>query len=260
MKIVASRPETEVLFRALDQFRETCLGELRSAFLAADDPSATDVWTVDSATAAEDGETADNDDRTITNVRQRLSRQYGPGFNFYADDVRPLWQPDHDATKPAADTSIEESVSDRDAWFIRGLGGDLVPSWLERGICAVGYADSFPFPIPKGASREDLRRQAEEAGVEVTAGGFSHNLSQIWRFVNQVEVGDYIVTVSGQDIYLGTVESESRDIMARTRRETVRSVEWLNTDRPIRRREISDSLRSKMKTLLTLFAHHRRHR
>jgi 5-methylcytosine-specific restriction enzyme B len=100
----------------------------------------------------------------------------------------------------------------------------LVPNRLERGICAVGFADSFPFGIEKGTSREQLRKQAEDAGVDITAGGFNHYLSQLWRFVNQVEVGDYVVTVNGQNVYLGTVESDARDVMGKVRKETIRSV------------------------------------
>jgi 5-methylcytosine-specific restriction protein B len=204
------------------------------------------------ARLAEDGEVGENDDRTIANIRRRLSREFGPDFSFYSPDVRQLWQPEEEVVKTVADTEIDATAPDRGAWLIRGWGGDLVPDWLERGICAVGFADSFPFAIEKGASREELRNQAEEAGVDITAGGFNHYLSQLWRFVNQVEVGDYMVTVNGQNVYLGTVESDARDVMGKVRKETFRSVEWLNADQPMLRREISDSLRSKMKTLLTL--------
>jgi 5-methylcytosine-specific restriction protein B len=101
-------------------------------------------------------------------------------------------------------------------------------------------------------TRDKLRQLSEEAGIDTTAGGYAHELGQIWRFVNKVEVGDYVITVNGQDAYLGIVESGPRDVLARTRKETVRSVEWLNADRPVQRRDIAKSLQSKMKTLLTL--------
>jgi 5-methylcytosine-specific restriction enzyme B len=206
----------------------------------------------DMARLADEGEVGENDDRTIAQIRRRLSREFGPDFTFYSPEVRKLWQPDGEVAETIADTDIDATVSDREAWLVRGSGGDWVPDWLRRGVCAVDFADSFPFDIKKGASREQLRERAEEAGVDVTAGGFNHDLSQLWRFVNQVEVGDYIVTVEGQNVYLGTVESDARDVMGRGRKETVRSVEWLNAEKPMPRREISDSLRSKMKTLLTL--------
>jgi 5-methylcytosine-specific restriction protein B len=206
----------------------------------------------DMARLAEEGEIGENDDRTIANIRRRLSGEFGPNFTFYSPDVRRLWQPEEEVAHTVPDTEIDATVSDRDAWFVRGSGGEWVPDWLQRGICAVDFTDSLPFATEKGTSREQLREQAEEAGVDVTAGGFNHDLSQLWRFVNQIEVGDYIVTVNGQSVYLGTVESDARDVMGRGRKETVRSVEWLNTEQPMRRREISESLRSKMKTLLTL--------
>ena len=154
------------------------------------------------AQLAEDSEVGENDDRTIANIRRRLSQEFGPDFSFYSPDVRQLWQPEEEVVTTVPDTEIDAAAPDRGAWLIRGWGGDLVPDWLQRGICAVGFGDSFPFAIEKGASREELRKQAEEAGVDITAGGFNHYLSQLWRFVNQVDVGDYIVTVNGQNVYL----------------------------------------------------------
>lgn len=204
----------------------------------------------DIAKLANEDEVADNDDRTIANVRRRLTEEFGRGFNFYSADVKALWRP-----QPAAPDQPETSdpVDDeRDAWFIRGQGGDLVPTWLERGICTVDFFDAFPFAIERGKSREQLRKQAEDTGVDITTGGFSNELGQVWRFVNQMAVGDYVVTVSGQDVYLGTVESEPRNVVTKTQRQTVRDVEWLNANRPMQRREISSSLSSRMKTLLTL--------
>jgi 5-methylcytosine-specific restriction protein B len=204
------------------------------------------------ARLAEEDEIGENDDRTIANIRRRLSQEFGQDFSFYSSDVRPLWEPDEKTVETVTDARKDTAAPDRGAWLIRGEGGELVPNWLERGICAVGFSDSFPFAIERGASREELRAQAEEAGVDTTSGGFNNYLSQLWRFVNQVEIGDYVITVNGQNIYLGTVESDARDVMGKVRKETFRSVEWLNADQPMPRREISDSLRSKMKTLLTL--------
>ena len=45
MRIDVVRPETGDLYRALDQYRQTCLAGLRSAFLSPDDPQVADVWT-----------------------------------------------------------------------------------------------------------------------------------------------------------------------------------------------------------------------
>lgn len=127
-----------------------------------------------------------------------------------------------------------------------------MPDWLEAGICGIGFADTFPFRLDAGLTRDELRTLSEDAGVDTTAGSFNAELGQVWRFVNIVEIGDYVVTVNGQNVYLGIVESEPRDVLARTRKETVRTVEWLNAGDPVQRRTIAKSLQSKMKTLLTL--------
>lgn len=198
-------------------------------------------------------------DETINRVRQRLSEEFGKGFWFYQPEVKALWDKNMSTREPGPEEqpdprapAAEEEPIVRGAWLVRGSGGERVPDWLERGVCGIGFADSFPFEITPGLSREELRAMSDEAGVDTTAGGYNHELGQVWRFVNKVEEGDYVVTVNGQDVFLGIVESGPLDILARTRIETVRSVEWLNADRPIKRRTVAKSLQSKMKTLLTL--------
>ncbi len=206
------------------------------------------------AKLATDGEVGTDDDRTIANIRARLTPEYGEGFNFYADGIRELWQPD-EVSKSATKKGQEPEPSDlveRSAWLVRGSGGEKVPEWLQRGVCSIGYEDSFPFDLELGKSREDLRQHSEEAGVDVTAGGYNGELGQVWRFVNKIEVGDYVVTVAGQDVYLGVVDSDSYNVGARTRKQTERSVEWLNADQPVRRSDVAPEVYSKMRTLLTL--------
>ena len=208
------------------------------------------------ASLAEPSEIVENDDATIANVRERLAKTYGDRFSFYQPDVRALWDPqpeptiDPDSPEALLPEPIEPQV--RGAWLIRGSGGERVPDWLADGTCGIGFADTFPFELKPGVTRDELRAMADEAGTDTTAGGFNHELGQVWRFVNKMEIGDYVVTVNGQNVYLGVVDSGPRDISARTRKETVRSIEWLNADTPIQRRDIAKSLQSKMKTLLTL--------
>lgn len=217
----------------------------------------------DIAKLATPDEVGDNVDATIANVRHRLASEYGERFSFYSPEVRVLWDPDTAPDLPEPDAKpdpshprtpapgpIEPQV--RGAWLIRGSGGERVPDWLEQGVCSIDFADTFPFELTPGMSRDDLRAAAEDAGIDTTAGSFSAELGQVWRFVNMVEEGDYVVTVNGQRVYLGVVNSAPRDLFARTRKETVRDVEWLNADQPVERRTIAKSLQSKMKTLLTL--------
>lgn len=211
------------------------------------------------ASLAEPSEEAADDDETIALVRARLAETYGDRFSFYQSEVRGLWNPEPEPAVepttpvpalPGPSESAEPQV--RGAWLIRGSGGERVPDWLADGTCGIGFADTFPFELTPGVSRDELRAMADEAGTDTTAGGFNHELGQVWRFVNKMEIGDYVVTVNGQNVYLGVVDSGSRDVLARTRKETVRSIEWLNADAPMQRRDVAKSLQSKMKTLLTL--------
>ncbi|MBT1002221.1 AAA family ATPase [Paenarthrobacter sp. DKR-5] len=213
------------------------------------------------AALSEPGEIGTNDDETIANIRTRLAKDHGNDFSFYSPEIRALWQPDerpapadaHSDTAPAHEVDVDEpEAAMRSAWLIRGAGGKKVPEWLEQGICAIYYSDSFPFSLAQGMSREELRALSEEAGTDTTTGGYNAELGQVWRFVNKIEVGDYVVTVNGSDVYLGVVDSAPRDRSTRTRIETIRAVEWLNAGQPIQRGAIAPSLQSKMKTLLTV--------
>lgn len=206
------------------------------------------------AALAEPDEEGANVDETIANVRERLASDYGEDFWFYRDDVRQLWQPDHDGppTTTAEDPPAPTEMLERGAWLIRGAGGERVPDWLERGVCAISFDDAFPFALEPGLSRDELKQRSENVGIDTTSGGYSNVLGQVWRFVNQVEIGDYVVTVNGQDVYLGIVESGPQDVAARTRKETIRQVDWLNAEQPVQRRNVARSLQSRMKTLLTL--------
>lgn len=210
---------------------------------------------------AEPGEVGANDDETIANIRGRLAAAHGADFSFYEPEIRSRWQPEEPPTPetsrenpPQADAVPVDQLDAamRGAWLVRGAGGAKVPDWLEQGVCSIDFVEAFPFPLTPGLSREALRELSNEAGADTTTGGYNNELGQVWRFVNKVEVGDYVVTVNGSNVYLGVVDSAPRDRATRTRIETVRSVEWLNVGQPIQRRVIAPSLQSKMKTLLTL--------
>jgi hypothetical protein len=168
VKAVVSQPETEVLYRALNQFRQTCLVELRSAFLAPDDPAATGVWTVGSATELVHRfvEAPDESKRKfIEKLQDQLAdataqsvqllveltwlhvvvshpqtyqskRQLLNGF--YSDQVRPLWQPDHDATKPAADTAVAADAQDTPHHVSAAIGAHTRSPTPQR--TATGHA------------------------------------------------------------------------------------------------------------------------
>lgn len=214
----------------------------------------------DLAGLADDTELGNSDDETIFRIRSRLTPKFGNGFSFYDKNVRPLWQPEEVVSPPeiAENTElldispIDHVDAVRGAWLIRGAGGALVPRWLQDGVCSISFVESFPFNLEPGKSRDELRTMSEDAGVDTTAGSYNAELGQVWRFVNMIEVGDYVITVNGSNVYLGVVDSGPRDRTARTRIETLRSVEWLNANQPIQRQSIAPTLLSKMKTLLTV--------
>ncbi len=215
-------------------------------------------------------------DQSLHDIRKRIAHEYGPEMMLWDPEIRKQWDKSTTASKDhgkpgnklgsEVKDEVREQVEndndfdaealldkeDRRAWLIRGSSGVRVPAWLSLGRCAVYFEDSFPFAVEPGDTRDVIREKADAAGVDTTESGFNHSLGQIWRFVNEMEQGDYVLTVSGQDIYLGVVASRSITVGARGRRETYREVEWLNADRPMRRRDVSPEVYSKLRTLLTL--------
>ena len=87
-------------------------------------------------------------------------------------------------------------------WMVRGESGRLYDEFRERGVVAIGW-NVIADQVQPGQSREqvaDLYRAAEPGK---TQGQIVAGASQVWRFVNEIEVGDWVVTYSpGNRTYL----------------------------------------------------------
>lgn len=188
-----------------------------------------------------------NIDETISNVRSRLSAEFGETFSFYEPAVRPLW--DSGAKPSSSDSNAEGGQG---AWLVRASGGRLVPEWLRRGICSIDFQSTFPFDLRPGETKAELRARAADAGVDVAAGNFGNALGQVVRFMNQMRSGDLVVTVDGPNLFLGRIKSEPRNEDVGGKRRTVRDVEWIAADEPLQRDAAPAKLQSKLKALLTV--------
>ncbi len=181
---------------------------------------------------------ADDVDRTLIAVRSRLTATYGPQFSYFEPEVERLWR---DST-PAR------------AWLVRAEGGTLISSWIERGVAEISFGTSFPFEIQRGETRDQLRLQAIDAGVDVTGGSFANALGQVWRFHNQINPGDLIATADGDGKLLlgqanGVPETVRTDEYEFTG--TV-GVDWPNDPTFIARRSLSTGLAARLRSIMTI--------
>ncbi|MFZ1181351.1 MAG: restriction endonuclease [Herbaspirillum sp.] len=80
-------------------------------------------------------------------------------------------------------------------WMVRGEGGSLYDAFRERGVAAVGWNQLAAHAKP-GVGRKQLIALYQSAEPQAKQGTVVSGASQVWRFVNDIQDGDWIVTYS----------------------------------------------------------------
>lgn len=80
-------------------------------------------------------------------------------------------------------------------WMVRGDGGNLYDAFRERSVVAIGWSHLAPHAKP-GVSREQLMDFHRAAEPQAKRGTIVSGASQVWRFVNEIKDGDWVVTYS----------------------------------------------------------------
>jgi len=189
----------------------------------------------------------DDPDRALTVIREQLAAAHGPDFGFYEPGLVEHWRPEPKSPghgEPAGEPS-------RRAWLIRGTEDNksLVPDWLAGGYCSIGWLElgELPVDIDRAGLVERLRVAYPDAGD----GGLRNSAGVILRFLQAMRPSDIVLAPNGADLYVGVIEDavEYRPGGIHPWR---RGVDWANSDAPIARSNVSASLYSKLRTLLTL--------
>jgi len=79
--------------------------------------------------------------------------------------------------------------------MVRGEGGSLYEAFRDRGIAAINWNQLGPHAHP-GVSREQLIEAYKAAEPQTKHGTVVSGASQVWRFVNEVQNGDHVITYS----------------------------------------------------------------
>ena len=77
--------------------------------------------------------------------------------------------------------------------MVRGEGGSLYEAFRERGVAAVGWNQLAAHAKP-GVGRKQLIALYQSVEPHAKQGTVISGASQVWRFVNDIQDGDGVVT------------------------------------------------------------------
>jgi restriction system protein len=139
-------------------------------------------------------------------------------------------------------------------WMVRGEGGSLYDAFRERGVAAVGWNQLAAHAKP-GVGRKQLIALYQSAEPQAKQGTAVSGASQVWRFVNDIQDGDWIVTYSPANrLYsIGKVTgpAEHHPEWAEQGLPLARKVQWQAQELP--RDSLGISTKNSLGSTLTLF-------
>lgn len=139
-------------------------------------------------------------------------------------------------------------------WMVRGEGGSLYDVFRDRGVAAIGWNKLAPHAKP-GTSRKQLITLFQSAEPEAKAGTIVSGASQVWRFVNEIQENDWIVTYSPANrLYsIGKVRGPAvhRPEWAEQGLSLARPVQWQSEE--LQRDSFSTSSKNSLGSTLTVF-------
>ena len=138
-------------------------------------------------------------------------------------------------------------------WMVRaGRNGRWIEDFVSKNVVGLGWhgvGNSLLY-----ATKEEIFDAMRKAYPDMSDGTAASGASQLWRFRNEVAVGDAVVTydAGAREYYLGKIISEPRYQAAEIEELTLqRSVEWLPEQ--VDRDMLSDDSRNRLGSTLTLF-------
>lgn len=140
-----------------------------------------------------------------------------------------------------------------DMWMVRsGRGGRYAAERVEQGRVSLGWGSGLDPREFK--SKDSVARKLREYFPEFTYGQIDSAASQIWRFITELRVGDWVVTYDPQTrlYHVGRITSEAQsDPTADEEGQFYRTVQWQSQRS---RDDLSREARNSLGSVLTLFA------
>lgn len=139
-------------------------------------------------------------------------------------------------------------------WMVRGESGRLYDDFRDQAVVAIGWSQ-FAERVRARMTRKELTALYKKAEPSIKNGTAISGASQVWRFVNELQIGDRVVTYSpGNRTYMvGSIVGDClyKPETAAKGMALVRAVEWSPGD--IDRDALGIGSKNSLGSTLTLF-------
>ncbi|MFF5479347.1 McrB family protein [Streptomyces sp. NPDC012935] len=176
-----------------------------------------------------------DDDRDLLDLRRTLEEQTGERVDFYDEPWVRRWR--------AGAVEHEQR-----GWLVRGYnvdGRNLIPAWIEQGYCSVSWRE-VP-QIPAGSTKQEVQRAVADAMPDASTQMRGQAAYQLHVFLTVMQPGDLVVTVTPDEVHVGTVQGpatyDPSDGLDNARR---RHVSWATTGRPLNRAELPETVQARL--------------
>ncbi|WP_405392532.1 AAA family ATPase [Streptomyces sp. NBC_01102] len=176
-----------------------------------------------------------NDDKDLLTLSRNLEVQIGQSVDFYDEPWVGRWR------KGAVQ-------HEQRGWLVRGNnvdGHDFIPAWLSQGYCSLSWREAPK--LAAGATKQQIRQAVAEAMPEATTQMRGAAAYQLHVFLTVMQPGDLVVTVTPDEVHVGTVQgppaydpSEGLDNARR------RPVRWVTAERPLVRAELPEKVQARL--------------
>ncbi|MFF7266510.1 McrB family protein [Streptomyces sp. NPDC008159] len=181
------------------------------------------------------GRPTGDDDRDLLALSTFLAERDGAPVDFYDEPWVGRWRKG----------AVEHAQR---GWLVRGYnvdGHDFIPAWIRDGYCSISWRE-VP-EIPAGAPKQQVQQAVAEALPEASAQLRAAAAYQLHVFLTVMREGDLVVTVTPDEVHVGTVlgpatydASEGLDNARR------RPVRWATADRPLVRADLPEKVQARL--------------
>lgn len=175
-------------------------------------------------------------DLDLLEIQKVLSAESGGRIDFYSDPWYHMWNP------PAA------AGGEQRGWLVRGAnvgGRNYVGTWISDGFCSVSWPEVGPLPANAGIGK--IKDAVEAALTDSSAAQRNAAKSQLHRFLTVMNPGDLVVTVDGDDVYVGTINGDAYSDQSDPGMDRRRPVSWHKADTPLSRTALPVEVQAALK-------------